>query len=194
MGPTFNVIGFDVKKERVEELKKGIDRTKEVSADDLKKAKIDFTSDPKKMKDANFIIVAVPTPIHEDTKIPDLKFPAKVEMPSHAFNEAMDDMNIITESVMLSAAQNLFMIKSEGKLNSARVEFNNDDNISITIDKAENIASKYSIEYMNKIAKGSKLADSVSLYFGNEYPLKAEFKVVDKLSLSVILAPRVMND
>ena len=47
---------------------------------------------------------------------------------------------------------------------------------------------------MNKIAKGSKLADSVSLYFGNEYPLKAEFKVVDKLSLSVILAPRVMND
>ena len=55
--------------------------------------------------------VALMDTMHREQKIPDLKFPAKVEMPSHAFNEAMDDMNIITESVMLSAAQNLFMIK-----------------------------------------------------------------------------------
>jgi len=70
----FDVIGFDVKKERIEELKKGIDKTNEVSREELAKAKIDFTSEPSNIKKASFIIVAVPTPIHEDTKIPDLRY------------------------------------------------------------------------------------------------------------------------
>lgn len=66
------VIGFDVKKQRIEELSKGIDVTGEISEKDLKKARIDFTADPKRLKDASIIIVAVPTPI-DDHKIPDLK-------------------------------------------------------------------------------------------------------------------------
>ncbi|MBI5205636.1 MAG: nucleotide sugar dehydrogenase [Nitrospirae bacterium] len=66
------VIGFDVKKQRIEELSKGIDVTGETSNEDLKKARIDFTTDPKRLKDASILIVAVPTPI-DDHKIPDLK-------------------------------------------------------------------------------------------------------------------------
>ena len=42
------VIGFDVKKQRIEELSKGIDITGETAGKDLKKARIDFTADPKK--------------------------------------------------------------------------------------------------------------------------------------------------
>ena len=41
---------------------------------------------------------------------------------------------------------------------------------------------------------GSKLTDRVSLHFNNDYPLKLEYKAVDKLMLSFILAPRVDND
>ncbi|MBT4441395.1 DNA polymerase sliding clamp, partial [archaeon] len=40
----------------------------------------------------------------------------------------------------------------------------------------------------------SKLADSVSLEFGNDYPLRAEYKLLDKLRLAFILAPRGSND
>lgn len=67
----FNVIGFDLKKERIAELKKGIDRTGEVSSADLKSSGIEFTYDPGRLKGASVIIVAVPTPIDE-FKIPDL--------------------------------------------------------------------------------------------------------------------------
>ena len=41
---------------------------------------------------------------------------------------------------------------------------------------------------------GAKLTDKVSLQFNNDYPLKIEYKQVDKLMLSFILAPRVDND
>ena len=66
------VIGFDIKKQRVEELSNGNDITGEITAEDLKNSRIDFTSDTKRLKEASVIIIAVPTPI-DKYKIPDLK-------------------------------------------------------------------------------------------------------------------------
>jgi hypothetical protein len=47
---------------------------------------------------------------------------------------------------------------------------------------------------LKKIIKGSKLSDKVSLEFGKDYPLKIEYKVLDKLQLATILAPRVATE
>ena len=41
---------------------------------------------------------------------------------------------------------------------------------------------------------GSKLSDKVSVHFNTDYPMKIEYKIVDRLALSFILAPRVDND
>ncbi len=65
------VVGFDVNKKKIEELQKGVDRTGEVSKEDLGLAQVRYTSDPADLKSANFIIVAVPTPIN-DALQPDL--------------------------------------------------------------------------------------------------------------------------
>ncbi|SEI92325.1 UDP-N-acetyl-D-galactosamine dehydrogenase [Bhargavaea ginsengi] len=62
-GKKHSVIGFDINTRRIETLKDGIDYTNEVEHHDLKEAKIHFTNDPNKLKSADFIIVAVPTPI-----------------------------------------------------------------------------------------------------------------------------------
>lgn len=66
-----NVIGFDINEKRVEEYRNGIDSTNEVG-DALKSTTVEFTSDAEKLKDAKFIIVAVPTPVNPDNT-PDLK-------------------------------------------------------------------------------------------------------------------------
>lgn len=66
-----SVIGFDINEKRVNEYKNGIDATKEVG-EAIKNTTVDFTSDPKKLSEAKFIIVAVPTPVNEDTT-PDLR-------------------------------------------------------------------------------------------------------------------------
>jgi len=65
------VIGFDINKAKIEELRKGLDRTGEVSRRDLKQTQVRYTSDPTDLKVADFIIVAVPTPINEALQ-PDL--------------------------------------------------------------------------------------------------------------------------
>lgn len=68
----FEVIGFDIKARRVAELRKGIDRTKEVEPAKLKLKTLSFTSDPKAIATCNFIIVAVPTPVTK-SNAPDLR-------------------------------------------------------------------------------------------------------------------------
>jgi len=70
----FNVIGFDIKKQRIDELSKGIDSTYAVSKKELSRSigtNIEFTNDPRKIREASIVIIAVPTPIDEH-KIPDL--------------------------------------------------------------------------------------------------------------------------
>lgn len=66
-----NVIGFDINEKRVNEYKNGIDSTNEVG-EAIKNTKVDFTADPKKLNEARFIVVAVPTPVNDDTT-PDLR-------------------------------------------------------------------------------------------------------------------------
>lgn len=66
-----DVIGFDLNKEKIELYKSGVDPTKEVGDDVIKNTTLDFTADETRLKEAKFIIVAVPTPVNTD-HTPDL--------------------------------------------------------------------------------------------------------------------------
>ena len=71
-GKIVNTIGFDLNNKRISDLKNGIDVNNETGPDELNVASfIEFTDNPEQLKQANFIIVAVPTPITK-SKQPDL--------------------------------------------------------------------------------------------------------------------------
>ena len=65
------VIGFDIDRKRVEELRAGYDRTREVETGDLGQPTLHYVFDPSLLKEADFFIVTVPTPIDEANR-PDL--------------------------------------------------------------------------------------------------------------------------
>lgn len=66
-----DVIGFDLNKAKIDLYKSGIDPTKEVGDEVIKNTTLEFTSDEIKLREAKFIIVAVPTPVNTD-HTPDL--------------------------------------------------------------------------------------------------------------------------
>lgn len=66
-----NVIGYDLNKEKIDLYKSGVDPTNEVGDEIIKTTTVNFTSDEKKLKNAKFIIIAVPTPVNTD-HTPDL--------------------------------------------------------------------------------------------------------------------------
>jgi UDP-N-acetyl-D-galactosamine dehydrogenase len=54
------VIGFDIDPARLNELRKGLDRTREIPAAELASAKLQLTDDPVVLRGADFFIVTVP--------------------------------------------------------------------------------------------------------------------------------------
>lgn len=56
------VVGFDIKPERVELMKKGIDPSNELTSEAFRGTNILFTSNPEDLREASFHIIAVPTP------------------------------------------------------------------------------------------------------------------------------------
>ncbi|MDA9152195.1 nucleotide sugar dehydrogenase [bacterium] len=66
------VIGFDIDKKRIDQLKLGVDKNLEFTKNEIKSKKINFTNNKKNLKFGNCFIITVPTPIDQFKK-PDLK-------------------------------------------------------------------------------------------------------------------------
>ena len=68
----FTVIGYDLKRKRVDALKAGHDNTGETDGAELKNPRLSFTANPQDLAQCTFVIVAVPTPVN-DAKEPDFE-------------------------------------------------------------------------------------------------------------------------
>ncbi len=66
-----NVIGFDLNSKKIDLYKYGVDPTKEVGDEEIRKSNVKFTCDERDLRRAKFIIIAVPTPVNLD-HTPDL--------------------------------------------------------------------------------------------------------------------------
>ena len=64
-------IGFDIHREKVDELRRGFDRNMEIPPETLKATTLKMTCDPADLKDVTFFVVAVPTPVDKNN-VPDL--------------------------------------------------------------------------------------------------------------------------
>ena len=71
-GKKFNVVGFDISKSRVYELKKGLDSNGEFTENEILQNKIQFTHSEKDVGNSDFYIITVPTPLKKNNE-PDLR-------------------------------------------------------------------------------------------------------------------------
>jgi len=126
-------------------------------------------------------------------KIPDLKFPVMIRTTSMTLSDAIEDVGIVAESVTFESEKGKFVIRAEGDLSEAKVELFEDEETKINA-SPEKVKAKYSTEYLKKMIAGSKISDDVVIQFNNNYPIRIDYKVIDKLLLSFVLAPRVEND
>ncbi|MBI4150155.1 proliferating cell nuclear antigen (pcna) [Candidatus Woesearchaeota archaeon] len=129
----------------------------------------------------------------KEQRVPELNFAASVKTVSTVLNEAVEDVDIVAESVSFIAENGKFTVQAEGDLSKAHIEVPEGNETKVDV-KGDKVRSKYSIEYLKKMINGSKLADEVTISFNKDYPLRLDYRTLDKVSLSFILAPRVEND
>jgi proliferating cell nuclear antigen len=129
-----------------------------------------------------------------EQRVPELTFPITIEMPSSLLTESIEDVSVVAESVTLLGDKDELLVKAQGDLSKAFIEIKNDEITIIKTDSEDKFKGKYSLEYLRKMMSGSKISDKVHVSFNTDYPLKIEYKVIDRVAMSFILAPRVDND
>ena len=88
----FPVIGFDIDRKRVAELSQGLDRTREVTEEEFAQAaNITYAADVERLREANFYIVTVPTPV-DQAKRPDL---SALVAASHVVGTVLSPGNVV---------------------------------------------------------------------------------------------------
>ena len=125
----------------------------------------------------------------EEKEIPSLDFTSKIEMPSLDFAEAIEDCSVVADSCSFISEPDKFIMTAKGSLNSFKSEFIGD---AIDI-QAQEATSKYSLEYLQKMIKATKITDKIKINFSSDYPLKLDFNT-PFIELSFILAPRVETE
>ncbi len=126
----------------------------------------------------------------KDKPIPNLEFSSKVSISSTELQEAIEDCSIVADSCSFESEPNKFSIFAKGTLNSAHLTYSSDE---VRIESPSKQRGKYSLEYLQKMIRATKITDTTILNFSNDYPLRMDFKT-PTLELSFILAPRVETD
>ena len=157
------VIGFDIKKKRIEELNSGIDKNLESSKEEFQNSKqLNFTSNDEDLKQANCFIITVPTPIDE-LKKPDLQ---PLLQASEMIGKIIKEGNlIIYESTVYPGCTEEVCVPILEKFSN--LKFNRDFFCGYSPERINPGDKKHTISNIKKITSGStpKILDLIdSLY------------------------------
>ncbi len=145
------VIGFDINKKRIKELKLGIDKNMEFNREEVKFSKIiKFTYDKKDLESSNCYIVTVPTPVDESKK-PDL---GPLMMATKTVGRVLkqDDL-VIYESTVYPGCIEEECVPILEKL--SKLEFNKDFFCGYSPERINPGDKKHTISKIKKITSGS---------------------------------------
>jgi proliferating cell nuclear antigen len=127
----------------------------------------------------------------EELRVPQLEFPAKVEIDPKILSEGIKDAEIFSDHVTLRCdAENLY-ISARGDLGNVEVKVSREEAVSFEV--SEPCRSMFSIEYLKDMIKAGDIATTVRINLGNDIPVKLDF-LAPGVSLSFLLAPRVESE
>ncbi len=124
----------------------------------------------------------------EEREMPQWEFKSVIKMDAQSFVDAIEDCLVVSDACTFIAEPSRFIIEARG-LHSARTEFSSDE-VQIFSDSS---SARFSLEYLSKFIKGSKVANNVELNFSDNHPMRINFPS-GKIMLSFVLAPRVEQE
>ncbi len=97
---------------------------------------------------------------------------------------------MLTDSVIVELSPDKLRMYAEGNSSKSELKLFKGTDILTNLNAKEIVSARYSLEYLKKMIKASRISDKVKLMLGKEFPLRLVFEN-DNTFLSMILAPRV---
>lgn len=128
-----------------------------------------------------------------DPKVPKLNLPAKVQLKTNELSQGIRASESVSDHVALIVSQDGFELQSEGDTDSVELKLPKD--LLEEIDVSENVKSLFSLEYFSNMIKSVGSTDHVTMFLGNNYPIRIEFDIAGgEGHVTYLLAPRLENE
>ncbi|WP_456475334.1 proliferating cell nuclear antigen (pcna) [Candidatus Pyrohabitans sp.] len=127
----------------------------------------------------------------EELRVPQLEFPARVEIDPKILSEGIKDAEIVSDHVTLRCDSENVYISASGDLGNVEVKVSREQAVSFEV--SEPCKSMFSIEYLKDMIKAGDIASTVRINLGNDIPVKLDF-LAPGVALSFLLAPRIESE
>ena len=125
-----------------------------------------------------------------DPKVPNLNLPAKIRVRTEELRQGIRASESVSVHIALIATPDGFEIVSEGDTDSANLKLPKDMLDELVC--KEKVRSLFPLDYFANMIKAIGGAQTVTMYMGNDYPVKLEFDIAGgKGQVRYLLAPRI---
>lgn len=138
-----------------------------------------------------FVLPLLDLSQEEVPPIDQLEFTSRAQLNPRVIESGVADAEVVSDSVLFEATPTRFGMKAEGDISSSQLELEKGNEALVELKTDGEIRARYPLDYLKKIIKAAKIADSIAIEWGQDYPMKLSFKAMDKVNLQFVLAPRV---
>jgi proliferating cell nuclear antigen len=128
-----------------------------------------------------------------DPKMPNLNLPAKAILKATEINRGVKASEAVSDHLAVILNKDNFEMFAEGDTDTVNLKLPKDLLVELTSDN--NYKSLFSIDYFSNMIKPVKGDDDVTIYLGNDNPIKLEFNIANnKGHVKYLLAPRIESE
>ncbi|MBU5557634.1 MAG: proliferating cell nuclear antigen (pcna) [Candidatus Aenigmatarchaeota archaeon] len=131
--------------------------------------------------------------IEDIPPINNLNWTANAELATEVLSQGIDDADIVSDAVAFELSNDGFRMVAEGDSSKAELKLATGSPALTKLDVKTPAKAKYPLDYLKKISKAARIADTGVLSISTDYPMRLEFKGANA-SIAMILAPRVSED
>ncbi len=132
--------------------------------------------------------------IKQEQKVPALEFPVSIKIKTETIEDGICDAEIVGDAIIFEADPDTFIIRASGNNRKAELKIEKGNDAIIELKAKDHVKSVFPLDYLKKFIKAGSLSNEATLQLGNEYPMRLDFKVLDKIQLGFILAPRIESE
>jgi proliferating cell nuclear antigen len=138
-----------------------------------------------------FVLPLLDLSQEEVPPVDQLEFTSKAQLNPRILESGVADAEVVSDSVLFEATPTRFGMRAEGDISSAQLELEKGNEALMELKADGEVKARYPLDYLKKMIKAAKIAESIVVEWGQDYPMRLSFKAMDKVSLTFILAPRV---
>ncbi|MCI4370421.1 MAG: DNA polymerase sliding clamp [Thermoplasmata archaeon] len=128
-----------------------------------------------------------------DPKVPNVSPPGVVVVNMDELRQGIRGSESISDHVTITLEPDAFTMHSEGETDRVDMKLGKESLAKLEV--KETVKSMYPLDFFSSMVKSITTSPEVTLFVGNEYPLKIEFSVADGTGEGrFLLAPRVEED